>query len=606
MNIPYILQHIPFFSHLTDTELQAISVFTEIKKIPKNEKIDIKKISSLGVVAEGIFELGQRTRGDRLYLAPGSFFGEIPFASGFHAGILKALKDSLIIFIKQDDLYKTLLTSYKGLKGYLRNIKDSGFELIKPGNEFIKQKSKVITVFGLYPDSGNSVITALQGMILSAVDSVVILDASYSGNSVFNIFQKVMPPAVSHRSEKSGTDENSILGKVVNINEKLSLLNISSGSKIKIDQEILSPIIFILSKKFKYIIIDHSDYGKNYGDYTRKILEISDIVLPVIKNIKDKTALHTVLDSSLKEGQRVYYILNRFYEKNIGTFEGGYIVEDLNLSTKENFLPALKEILGNNRPQVFDELADLITRERTGLAIQTGLTNSVFLSGFFSSLYEKDIRLDVLYSSSWSYIIALLYILSEDQKSFDINFIKFFSEEKIKSLLEVTFPDEHVYKNGKIYDYAGDIAGDKRVEHYSMLPAVMLADHGSGSRRMFSTGYVRDLFTASFLLDIFESKNISGGFYYSGYPDMRIKPEDLLRTDIDNIRSVTIDNKSKLGFGEKKVPKFFKEYIENLNAEHRYSEFSKSKNDFIIDIDASGYNLKEILDLSKTKCKDMK
>jgi hypothetical protein len=607
MNITYILQNIPFFNHLTDIEIQALCAIAEIKKVPKNEKIDIKKLNSFGVVTEGIFELGQRARGDKLYLAPGSFFGAIPFAVSHHAGIIKALKDSVIMVMNPEKISKALLSSYKGLKGYIRNIKSNGFSVIDSGGEFLKRKSKVITVFGQYNNSGNSLLTTTLGLILSDLDSVVILDASFSGNSIFNIFQKDLPPAVSQKSGEGAPDDKFILDKLVSISERLSLLNISSGSKIKINSEILSPIIFILSRKYKYIIIDHSDYGKEYGtDYTKKILEISDIVLPVIKNIKDKSLLHTILDSSLKDGQRVYYILNRFFEKSIGTFEGGYIVEDFGLNRDSDILSNLKIILESNKPKIFEELTELITRERTGLVIQTNLTNSVFLSGFFSSLYEKDIKIDTIYSSSWSYIITLVYILSGDQESFESNFVKLFAEEKIISLLEVTFPDEHVYKNGKINNYAGDIAGDKRIEHYSMLPAVMLADHENKSRRIFSTGFIRDLFTSSFLLDIFEPKNIAGSFYYSGFPLNYVKPEDLLRTDIDNIRSVCINNKKKIGFGEKKISKFFKGYIDNLNNEYIYPGFITSKNDFFIDIAIDKYNVKEILDLSKDICKDMK
>ncbi len=606
MNIPYILQNIPFFNHLTDIEIQTLCAIAKTKSVAKNEKIDIKKIDSFGVVVDGIFELGQRIRGDKLYLAPGSFFGEIPFAVSHHAGIIKAVKDSVIILINPEEMYKALLSSYKGLKGYLRNIKGNGFDIIDSGNDFLKQKSKVITVFGQFHNSGNSMLASLFGLILSGRDSVVILDASYGGNSIFNIFQKELPPAVSQKSEKGGPNDKFILDRLVNISEKLSLLNISSGSKIKINPDILSPIIFILSRKYKYIIIDHSDYRK---DFTNRILEISDIVFPVIKNIKDKSILHNILDSDLKDGQRVYYILNRFYEKNIGTFEGGYILEDLVLSRKDNILTDLKSILESNKPKVFDELTELITRERTGLTIQTNLTNSVFLAGFFSSLYEKDIKIDTIYSSSWSYIITLLYILSGDQDTFESNFYKLFAEEKIKSFLEVTFPDEYVYKNGRINNFAGELAGDKRIEHYSMLPTAMLAEHAgqkSGSHRMFSSGFVRDLFTGSFLLDIFEPANIADNFYYSGYPSNYVKPEDLLRTDIEKIRSVSINNKKKLDFGEKKISKFFKGYTDRLNSEYIYPAFIKSKNDFFIDVDAEKYDIKEILKLSKEICKDMK
>ncbi|MBN2403381.1 MAG: hypothetical protein JXN64_13430 [Spirochaetes bacterium] len=603
MNISYILQNIPFLNHLTDSEIQTLCESAEIKPVSKNEKIDIKKIHSFGAVVEGIFELGQRIRGDRLYLAPGSFFGEIPFAVSHHAGTIKAVKDSLVMMINPEKMYKSLLSSYKGFKGYIRNIKGNGFDIIDSGNDFLKRGSRVITVFGRHYNSGGTMLASLLGLNLSGHGSVIILDASSEGNSIFNFFQKEMPPAVSQKAEKGASDEKFVYDRVVNISENLSLLNLYSGSKIKINPDILSPVIFILSRKYKYIIIDHSDYRK---DFTNRIFEISDILFPVIKNIKDKSILHNILDSDLKDGQRVYYVLNRFYEKTIGTFEGGYILEDLDFNRKENLITNLKNILESNKPKFLEELTEHITRERTGLTIQTNLTNSVFLAGFFSSLYEKDIKIDTIYSSSWSYLITVLYILNADNNAFENNFLKLFTEDKIKSLLDVTFPDEHVYKNGRINNYADELAGDKRIEHYSMLPVAMLTDRGSGCRRMFSTGFVRDLFTASFLLNIFEPKNIADSYYCSGYPSYYVKPEDLLRTDINKIRSVIINNKQKLSFGETKISKFFKGYADSLDSGYIYPAFTKSKNELSINVNTDKYNVKEILELSKDICKDMK
>ncbi|MFH0975562.1 MAG: hypothetical protein V1874_07230 [Spirochaetota bacterium] len=600
MNLPYILQRIPFFNHLTSDEIQKLSGIAEVKYVQKNERIDIKKIKSFGTVLDGMFELGPLVKGEIAYLAPGSFFGEIPFALSHHTGSIKAARDSAIALINPAEMYKLFLTSFKGMRGYIRNIKTNGFDVTDAGNDFLNRGSKVITVLSQHHNSGNSLFAAALGIILSAQAPSVILDASYNGNSVFNIFEKDIPPAISQKSDENA----SVFERVINVSENLSMLNILSGSKIKINPGIMSPIIFLLSQKYKYIIIDHSDFKK---DFTRSVLGVSDIIFPLVKSLKAKTELYGFFDSELKDGQRVYYILNRFYARNIGTFEGGYILEDLEINSKEKLLSELKRIvLSKEKPQIFSETGELITRERTALTIQTNYANSLFLSGFFSSLYEKDIKLDMIYTSSWSYLVAVLYILSKDQKEFEDNILRFFSEEKINSMLEITFPEKYVFKNAKIYNLARSIAGEKRVEHYSVIPVPLLTDRESGARRMFSTGYAGDLFTASFLTDIFEPRKIADSWYDSGYPADYVKPEDLLRTDAVDIRSLSVNNRQKLLFSEKKLSVFYKRYTDRLNSEYRCPAFLKSKNDFFLDVEIDKYNIREILKISREICKDIK
>lgn len=602
MNIHYILQNIPFFTHLTDSEIQNLSRLAQIKSVSKDEKIDIKKIKAFGVVLDGVFEISQKIKGDIFYLAPGSFFGIIPFTTPVYTGTIKAVKKSTILLINPEEITRLLLSSFKGLRGCIRNLRRNGLELSNSGYDFLKQKSKIITVFSANNNSGNTIFSALLGMLLSEYGSTIVLDASYNGKSIFNLFEKDLIPAISQKIEDQTSGDVSINERIVNITENLSLLNISYGSKIKVNPEILSPIIFILSRKFQYIIIDHSDFEK---EFTNKILELSDIVLPVLKSVKEKSYTYDIIDSGIKDGQRVYYLLNRFYTKDIGSFEGGYMFENLEIGKKDNTISALKNhIESENKQQIFIELGKHITIERTGIVVQASLINSAFLGGFFSSLFEKDIKIDTIYSSSWSYLIALFYTLSKDQNEFESRYFKFFTGVKIKSFLEITFPEEHIFNNSKIFHFAKEMAGDKRLEHYSLLPVALLSEYERKSKRMFSTGYVRDVFTASFLTDIFEPKKIADGHYHSGYPLNYAKPEDLLRTDIEEIRTISVNNKKKINMGEKKLTKFFKGYIDNLSEIYYDFIFSKQA-DFSIDIDVDRYNPREILTISKDICMNM-
>ncbi len=622
MNIPYIFQNIPFFSHLTLREIQSLCASAGTKRIIKGEKIDLRKNHLFGIIIDGMFETGQRVRGDGFYLLPGSFFGEAPFTISKQAGIISAVVNSTVALLAPGDIYRALLLSFKGLKGYIKNIKRNGFEIAGTGNDFLKCGSKVIAFFSPYHNAGNSTLAAMAGLLFSRYGNTIILDASHSGNSIFNMFGKDMPPAISQKKgdasppgdespkgdassyEDDASKDKFIYDRIVNAGENLSLLNISAGSRIKVNSEILSPVIFLLSRKYKYIIIDHSDYT---NDFTNRILAVSDIVFPVLKSMKDRSAVYAILDSALKDGQRAYYILNRYFAKNVGTFEGGYMLEDLEIPKKEKNIQSLKNhIESGNKQKVFDRLADLVNTEKTGLVVQTNLANSVLLAGFFSLLYEKEIKITQTYSSSWSYLITALFLLCKDQEEFENNILRFFSESRINNFLEITFPEEHVYKNARIYNFACDFAGDKRLEHYSVLASALLADRHSGERRIFSTGYVRDIFTASFILDIFEPQRIANSDFHSGFSSGYVKPDDLLRTDINEIRCLSVSNRQRLRPGDKKLSKFYKGYVNGLEEKYNYAEFPKTAEDFIIDADVERYNIKEILKISKEICKNFK
>ena len=172
----------------------------QIKHISKNEVINIKKINSFGIILEGIFELAQKLSGENIYLSSGTFFGDVPFTDSRYIGSIKAVVNSRIILFNPDEIYRVLLSSYKGLRGYIRNLKRNGFEVINYGRDFLRTGSKVITVFSNNHKSGNSIITSLLATFLSESGKTIILDASYGNpssgilstgkGSIFNIFEK--------------------------------------------------------------------------------------------------------------------------------------------------------------------------------------------------------------------------------------------------------------------------------------------------------------------------------------------------------------------------------------------------------------------------------
>ena len=89
-----------------------------------------------------------------------------------------------------------------------------------------------------------------------------ILDLSLSGSSIFNFFEKKITSPLAHKEDDNPAVEKMIKQKIETIDENLDLINIAFGAKVKVNPDILSPILFILSKEYKYIILDITDHDK--------------------------------------------------------------------------------------------------------------------------------------------------------------------------------------------------------------------------------------------------------------------------------------------------------------------------------------------------------
>jgi hypothetical protein len=109
------------------------------------------------------------------------------------------------------------------------------------------------------------------------------------------------------------------------------------------------------------------------------------------------------------------------------------------------------------------------------------------------------------------------------------------------------------------------VCGSARVETFRDLPVAMLGQNGMSARRLFSTGYLRDILAASFCLyPVFEEVPILDGRYNAGYPGFRVRAEDLFRIDIDETVCVSVRNAVKPAYRDGKLMSFFTRYLDFL------------------------------------------
>ncbi|HPI15390.1 MAG TPA: hypothetical protein PL135_12335 [Spirochaetota bacterium] len=592
--IDNILNDMPLFRHCGDAEIGRLRAEGRLLNVKRGGFFDPGKDNTLGIVAAGLFEMEAPGRGEVVCMAPGSFFGDIPFTQNRHRGRVRALVDSSLFVIDVEKLYRFFLNSYKAMRGYLRAVGAMGFEPSSVGRKYGGKAARVITVFGPKNGAGKSILSSFLGLCCARDAKTIVLDASYTGDSIFNIFEKRITTAVSQKDEKELSADSFINERIEPVGDRLSLMNIAFGSKVRVNPDIISPILFALSREYRYIVIDLSGRDDALRD---RVFDLSDVLFPIVTRPRDRRSLHSLLDSSLREGQRVLYTLNAFHARSARAFEGGIILEDLEI---DKSVPAHETLRARADGDSGAGFMEFIRGRKHGMVLEARLADSLAYAGFLAAFQRAGKTADLLYSSGMSFAMAALFALKEDEDSFLEAAESLFSEERLNAMIDITFPDGFVIKSAGAERYARELAGDSRIEMFRTLPAVMLTDGETGGARFFSTGNLAGCIAASFMLHpVCESVEMAGGRYHSGFPARRARPEDLLRADVDEIISISIRNRARLRFREKRVLKFYDSFLDHsarVLPEGRPGGIP-SKN-LVIELDEGVYNFKKILELS--------
>jgi hypothetical protein len=590
-----ILSSIPLFRHCTDEEIRQLQNIGKLATVNQGHQFDIKKVSSFCVVVNGIFEIESMGRTDIVYLAPGSFFGAIPFSENRQTGKVRALLDSTLMILSAEEIYRFFLMSYKCLRGYLKIISRMGYEISEIGKKYSAGATRVITVYSPFPQSGKSFLASLLGAALKKNGKTVVLDMSFSGNSVFNFFEKKATAPLAHRTEDSPAFERLINEWMEHVSENLDLLNVTFGSKVKVNPDIMSPLLFMLSREYRYIVID---CGDDDPDLRNRVLALSDRIFTTVKNRKDTRQLYDIFDAGVKEGQRVYYIANEHFAGDVKDFTGGLVLPKFAAAADMGWHVRLEQIADSVE---LTSLVSLITGRRRAMVFETNLLSSIFYGGFFASLHKTGQTFDLMYTSSYGYIVLALYLLSGGEREFKKRMDQFFSPERLSKLLDITFPSDHVFKNDVVSKLAGEICGDNRLEMFREMPVAMLGRNGMEERRLFSTGYLRDITAASFCLyPIFEQVELMDGSYNSGYPDFMVRVEDLFRVDVDETVYVSVDNSMSMSYREGKPMSFFSNYlscVEERAVEDKVSDLSDVS--MVLEVSEKDVRLERMYDTSR-------
>ncbi|MBN2161276.1 MAG: hypothetical protein JW807_17950 [Spirochaetes bacterium] len=590
-----ILASIPLFRHCLDEEIGFLHGIGKVAEVKQGHQFDLRKLNTLNVVINGIFEIESMGKTDVVYLSPGSFFGSIPFTENRQTGRINALVDSTLLMFSAEDMYRFFLMSYKCLRGYLKIVDRLGFEVSDIGREYFGGSARIVTVYSPFGQSGKSLLSSLLGESLKKEGKTVILDLSYSGNSVFNCFQKKVTAPLSHRMEDGPSFEKIINERRERVDENLDLVNIAFGSKVKVNPDILSPLLFILSKEYRYIVMDCGDDDVLLRD---RVIGLSDYLFAMVKSKKETRRLFEIFDAAVREGQRVYYIVNEYFAGEVTDFSGGMALRKFERPESSEEYNWIRGIADGD---ALSPLVSLATSKRSALVLESNLLNSLPYAGFLAALSDAGRRFDLMYTSAYGYIVLCLHILSRDWNEFRKRLDQFFSGDRLNKLLDITFPEDHVFKHHLVSKLADELCGANRLETYHDLPLVMAGQNGASGRRLFSTGYLRDMMAASFCLyPLFEEVEVMGERYNSGFPDFRVRVEDLFRVHADELVYVSVNNAAGLAYRDSAPIGFFDRYLNSVQERSRGDRISNlSDSTLVLDVSEKDVRLDRLINNSR-------
>ncbi len=583
-----LLRKIPFLQHFTYEEHEIFFKTGRVSLLKAGQFVDLKKSSSLHIVINGMFEIETMGNRDVVYISPGSFFGSLPFIENRIRGNVRALTEAQVFSINEDDFYRFFLKSHKALRGYLRMTGNMGFEVNQSGKKSFETRSKVISVYSSNRKAGKSYLASLLALALSG-EKVILLDLSYSGKTVFDYFNSRITVPLSVKDSGADGDESIINDRIVKFSENLHLLNISFSSRVKTDPEILKPVLLYLSRTYRFIVADISDDDHDLRD---SVFKLSDFIFAITDGKKDMENTRKAFDDSINEGQRIVYVRNSYTSREKGVFVGGVILNKCTDESPET-PEAMDKFIGDGNLAVFIEM---LTGRSRALVLPSEKSGSILLCSFLTELDKSRKKLDYIYSSSYSFFLISIFLLFENNPELTDNMRRFFSPEQIMRNLDITFPEKFVFSNNRILKYAFELASSERMEMFHPLPLCSLE---SGNRSVIkSTGLLGRIMAASFVSSPeFQPIEIGGFPYTSGFPQKRVNPAELFRTEVDDIFSLTVVNRDNLRIPDSVYNDFYTATIRSSESiSERMPEYIEHGKNLILDVSESEFKFDRIFE----------
>ncbi len=440
-------------SFWTEKALSAASSSSDEIMIQKNKIFSCDDDKYFYIVKTGLLiNLDNLDKKQGQYFPAYSFFGSLPFVESKNKIKLTAAVNSVVYRIEVSRILQVFIEDVKLYKAYLNFLKRNSIDLKSAYQSITQLKNRIISVSSSEKGAGKSLFTSLLAKNISASIKTLVIDLSYGGISVFEYFGlQIISPAAEKENSESKID---LSLRMTAVNDKLSILNMTNTSKVNLNLDVLSHLLFKLLHQYDCILMD---VDSSHEDLQEKAFSLSDAVIVLIGKKNENN--FSIIDRFCSRGQDVYLINNNYLSKR-SVVEGFYQFDSINVKN-DNFTEISDEHVQMN---VFKALKNEVYRKKSALVLNTSNLSTAYYSGMFRYFFHEKIFFDFIAADFLGAVNAMFFLNSENYAQY-VKLVKdFFRMEKLKVLSEVTYPENHVYSIEKFEKYFSGIFSSKRME----------------------------------------------------------------------------------------------------------------------------------------------
>lgn len=581
-----ILSAIPLFSHLTSSEMKELQRIGRLNDMKAGSSLDLSSRKVLAVVLHGYFEIEALGHQDILYFAPGSYFGKFPFAGNRHRGRVKALTSARLLLFEEEELIRFYLRHFKAMRATVRMLDRSGYSSDESG--ILKERGgvRVCMVHQLGRQSGASTVAVLLAEELQKKGETIVLDCTYTGPGIFDHYGERITDPLGQR--KAGSHQDTGIIESIVSRKGADLLNLTHGSTVRLDPTILAPLLFLLSLRYRYVVIDA---GSGNGELEEHIIAVSDHVLAVLKSSQEQREYREGFSSFFTDGQRLMYVINGYFSKRQGAVQGSFLFPSLGSAAAEPGWAAKVESI-----EAISEIARYVSRPYRGIIVGASGIEALALSGFIFLSRENDDG-NLFYSSYTGFTVMVLSLLAHSDEELRSMMEKVFGSGHRRMVLP-QFPDLHIFQSKDMLRQMMRIAGDARLEYLRHSLIHHVYDEESGDSLMCSTGEVASHLTASMLHSgIHVPQQWGDRQLSSGYPGVRAHVAHMLRSYVSETVLLTVRNEQTMRWTDERIPRFYRSLYENEQEGHE-TGFSLADHHHEIELNEKELKSEKIVDLS--------
>jgi hypothetical protein len=470
----------PLFGHLSIHDIEKLTALFTVENVKAGKSIDIKNAENFCILKNGILQSeGALNKGESFYTAPGSFFGSIPFSSVEPRGSVKVLTDSVILSAKTSQIRKLFLASFPSFRGYIRLLSQSGISLAENVQSVYEKKAVVISVLSHDKSVERSALSTVLAKNLSEKDGTIIVDFSLDERSVFDYSGLKITPPLSEKKIGEGK-ESYLEDRIIKRSERLFILNATSGSKVKTDPSIVSPLISYLAGKYRYIIID---IGFHSTDIIHETLKLSDRVVSLYKNRSEYESYRKDLGALLVNGQTLHHL---YFDKKISVVKRSGRVWSIPLFKGNDDIGSLSEWCSVAQ---FASAAESLSAGKKVVVLE----NTGYCSLGFSQLIPKIAEVSgdacAVYASSFAFALFAFYF--NGKREYKKNIRSLFSDNALLSLLDIRYPGEYLLSDKSLTSLTSRLKRNLRLEDIDT--EIFTSFSTAGFNGVTSSGSVRDL-----------------------------------------------------------------------------------------------------------------